>query len=67
MFIRLAARQCRYFGCVCGGHRQRGPRFCRNSFRAGNTSAGVNSLRLLKELNTQTVLNDALLGAMGGR
>lgn len=30
-------------------------------------NTGVNSLSLLKELNTQAVLNDALLGAMGGR
>ena len=30
-------------------------------------NTGVNSLRLLKELNTQTVLNDALLGAIGSR
>ncbi len=30
-------------------------------------NTGVNSLSLLKELNTQTVLQDALLGAMGSR
>ena len=30
-------------------------------------NAGVKSLGLLKALNTQTVLNDALLGALGGR
>ena len=30
-------------------------------------NTGVNSLALLKALNTQTVLNDALLGAVGSR
>ena len=30
-------------------------------------NTGVNSLGLLKALNTQTVLNDALLGALGSR
>ena len=30
-------------------------------------NTGVNSLWLLKSLNTQTVLNDALLGAIGSR
>ncbi|MBA3056391.1 MAG: hypothetical protein KJ614_03965 [Gammaproteobacteria bacterium] len=30
-------------------------------------NTGVNSLSLLKDINTQSVLNDALLGAMGSR